>query len=688
MKNSPEITWSLLHPRKPEPAYLREVIAAAADYQVDSFELCGEAHLSSGSIDGAIHFRDYPRASAKIDHAAVGTTVQMLRECIELAHESGRPVYYWHREVMVPRAVVESVPGLLDENGEFDLLGAAYHELLRSKLREFFDRVPLLDGLVLTLTESDYSVIHNSNPRRYPPVAVVKAVITTFADELQRRNKRFILRSFGSIAQDYEDILAGAAAVGDQFDFEIETKVTPYDFSPFLPFNPYLRRTGRARLSAEYDSIGEFLGAGYLPVPDPARVIECVRHAQRQGVDRHVIRVDRIGHATFSSAQAIHLHAFDRAIRDPAVTADVIWREWAEHHWPGCAAEMIAVMRTGIELVKKTHFIDGHVIFHAFPIDPTMKWIKASGILSVFAPGMSLDRHDGMWGILAAKTAPSRAALLREKDEAVGLAEAGMRDVRALRARLPESEFRVAETAWNNATVVTRLIRAWCRCVSAYGDDLAAARPDHSALTAAIERARGEFTAVIDTSRATSEPVATSAASASEYGGRERGDSGIEFAYARPLWELVQRLTPEFEGEWAERAGWRVQPELVDCVVCGGIADDFRVRRYMHSSHARLIRGRPARAAANRVFPNGFIECELATPRTGTFRLVIKGDAESSRGFRLTLNGASRDVRYDPRGIFEQEVAVLPGAKAVTVRIEKSGADYPWLFGIAVIADT
>ena len=382
MQGRPEITWSLLHPRKPDPAYLREVIAAAADYQVDSFELCGEAHLSSGSIDGAIHFRDYPGASAKLDHAAVDSTLQLLRECIELAHESGRPVNYWHREVMVPRAIVESVPGLLDENGEFDLLGAAYHALLRSKVREFFDHVPQLDGLVLTLTESDYSVIHNSNPRRYPPVEVVTAVITTFADELNRRGKRFVLRSFGSIAQDYEDILAGAAAVDGQFDFEIETKITPYDFSPFLPLNPCLRRTGRARLSAEYDSIGEFLGAGYLPAPDPARVIECVRFAQQQGVDRHVIRVDRVGHATFTSAQAINLHAFDRAICDPGATAEMIWREWAEQRWSGCAPEMIAAMRPGIEMVKKTHFIDGHVIFHAFPIDPTMKWIKASGILS------------------------------------------------------------------------------------------------------------------------------------------------------------------------------------------------------------------------------------------------------------------------------------------------------------------
>ncbi len=681
MNRRPETTWSLLHPRKPEPAFLRAVIAAAADYQVDSFELCGEAHRSSGGIDGAIHFRDYPGASATIDVAAADANANGLRECIELAHASGRPVYYWHREVMVPRAVVERVPGLLDGNGEFDLLGAAYHALLRSKVSEFFDRVPQLDGLVLTLTESDYSVIHNSNPRRYPPTEVVKAVVSTFAGELQRRGKRFVLRSFGSIAQDYEDILAGAAAVDGQFDFEIETKITPYDFSPFLPLNPYLRRAGRAQLSAEYDSIGEFLGAGYLPAPDPARVVACVRYAQRQGVDRHVIRVDRIGHATFTSAQAINLLAFDRAIRDPAVTADAIWREWAGAHWPDCPGAMSAAMGAGIDVVKKTHFIDGHVIFHAFAIDPTLKWIKASGILSTFAPGESLHRHDGMWGIDAGKHAPSREGLLREKDEAVDLADVGLRAVEALRSRLPGGEFRVAETAWRNATVVTRLIRAWCRCVSAYGEDLAAGRGEHSALNRAIEGAAADFGPVVVGAPA-SVPGATSDG---EYGGRERGDGGIAEAYARPLWEIIQTLPAEFEGEWAERTAWRARPGLIDCVVCGGIADDFRVRRYMHASHAQLIHGRPARAAGNRVFPNGFIECELATPRDCGFRLVVKGDAGSSRGFRMTVDGVSRDATLGEDGCHELLVSAAAG-NSVLVRIEKADADYPWFFGIATLA--
>jgi hypothetical protein len=54
---------------------------------------------------------------------------------------------------------------LIDEDGEFDLLGDTYRDYLRFKLAETFKHCPELDGVVLTLTEADYSVIHNSNPK-------------------------------------------------------------------------------------------------------------------------------------------------------------------------------------------------------------------------------------------------------------------------------------------------------------------------------------------------------------------------------------------------------------------------------------------------------------------------------------------------------------------------------------------
>ncbi|MDI1248733.1 MAG: hypothetical protein PSV13_07610 [Lacunisphaera sp.] len=691
--SSPEVTWSIMHPVRPYSGYMREVIAAAASYHVDSFEVCGDVHGSGGGLDGAILFRDYAVAAGGVDPTTVAQNVARLQKIIELAHDSGRPMYYWHREVMVPQSVVEQIPGLLDENGEFNLMGEAYQSLIRSKIREFFEQVPAMDGLVLTLTESDYSVIHNSDQQRYPSQEVVARVVGAFAEELQARGKRFILRSFGSIAQDYEDILRGAEMVAERFSFEIETKITPYDFSPFLPFNPYLRKSGACSLSAEYDSIGEFLGAGFLPAPDPERVIESVNHARQQGVDRHVIRIDRIGHAAFLSTQSVNLLAFDRAIRDPNVKADAIWTEWADAHWPDCPEAMVAVMRQGIAMTKGTHFIDGHVIFHAFPIQPDLKWLKACGIFSVFRPRQPLDEHVGMWGILTNRVTPARETLLREKHEAVALADEALRTLELLKGKLSQPEFQLAKTAWRNAAQVTRAIYHWCRGVCAYFNDMEAGRPDHPTLDQAIVAARAEFETMLGV-RLTKGGGASRAApgvTAHEYGGgSEPEEDCIEDAYIQPIWRLLVQLPDEYEGEFRERMYWAMRGEVQDCIVCGGLLDDLRVHRYMHASHARLIAGRPARAAGNRVFPNGFIDVRLALPAGEACRLIVRGEAGPRREFQITVEEENHVVRFSAQGEYVRVLTRSAGprraAETVRVRIQKVGSDFPLIYAIATLS--
>ncbi|MBQ7693624.1 MAG: hypothetical protein IJT50_00710, partial [Lentisphaeria bacterium] len=156
----PEITWSLMHPTPLDPDYVRQLTEKAKVYHVDSFEICGQCHAPSGGMDGLIDYREFPAAFAKWDQAKVAENRRNLTEIVSIAHAAGKPVYLWHREVMVPPGLLEEMPELLDENREFDLLGDAFAGLIRYKLRKTFESVPGLDGLVLTLTEADYSAIH------------------------------------------------------------------------------------------------------------------------------------------------------------------------------------------------------------------------------------------------------------------------------------------------------------------------------------------------------------------------------------------------------------------------------------------------------------------------------------------------------------------------------------------------
>ena len=149
----PEISWSIMHPTAIDTNYMARVVAKAVEYGgVDSFEVCGDCHRGYSGINGLSFLERYPHAAAKVDRAAVEKNRQDMNAICRLAHSVGKPLYYWHREIFIPDGLLDDLPGLLDENGEFDLLGKDYKEWLRYKLEETFRICPELDGIVLTLT--------------------------------------------------------------------------------------------------------------------------------------------------------------------------------------------------------------------------------------------------------------------------------------------------------------------------------------------------------------------------------------------------------------------------------------------------------------------------------------------------------------------------------------------------------
>ncbi len=669
-----EITWSLMHPTPLDVNYMKQVVAKAAEYRVDSFEICADCHTNLGGMDGLTDYTDYPETHKRIDLAGIEANKKKLREILNLAHSINKPVVYWHREAMVPEGLLIDRPDLLDENGEFDLLGKAYEELLRYKIDTTFKAMPELDGLVLTLTEASYSVIHNSNTEKFPPRKVVGHMVRIFASELQSRGKRLILRSFGSIAQDYEDILAGAAEAAKEFGFEVETKITPYDFDPFLPTNPFLRKLSGATLGAECDCLGEFLGAGVLPAENVDNIVKYVRTGQAAGVDRYAIRLDRIGNRTFDTYE-INLYAYERAIDDETVTAEDIRREWLAMHAPESAREAFYKLGLdGFEMVKKTNFVDGNVIFHQFPSQPMTKYLKAGFIFATFKNGVDLHNGEGVWSILFDNKTPGRDAILREKEEACAIVDRS----RALLASLPvepgwENEYRWRQQLWDNAKVATTAFLWLCRITCAYFDDMEAGNAAAPNLKAAVAAGRAAL------SECAGYDLVTADIKAARFvNGLDthlfRVASDMESIYLKPFYAIFGILQEEYDIEFAMRK--KYCPDTRDSIICGAVTDEWRIARYMHASHASIENGEFFRFAGNTVFPNGFIDMELARPANGG-KLVIYGDTTETANFRIELDGAApADAVFNADGV--AEFAIPGGNDPVRVKLTKAtGTYYP-----------
>jgi len=658
----PEITWSLMHPTPLDPDYIRRLIKKTKEYPVDSFEICAQCHTPYGGLDGLIFYDEYPTAAANWNQDIVKKNREQMNEIIALSHAAGKQVYYFHREVMVPPGLIDDIPELLDENGEFDLLSQDFAKLIKYKLDRTFEAVPGLDGIVLTLTEADFSAIHNSDKEKYPPVEVVRFVIEIFASELDKRGKRFVMRSFGSIAQDYEDILAGAEKLAGKYQFEIETKITPYDFVPFLPMNPFLRKSSGFTLSAECDSVGEFMGQGNMPFEHVHHLVRYVREGQASGVDRFVIRLDRRGNCIFDVYE-INYYAYSRALEDPDVTAEEIRREWYEKKYPVKYRDaFIRLDKMGWEMVCKTYFIDKHVLFHG---NYMMKYLKAAFVFPLFHENISLKNGRGVWSIQADRKAPGSQKILREKEEAVALADSGL----ALYESLDCQDYR--HRLWKNAVVVTRCVRELTRCIAAYFEDMKANSEEASALKVAVAAAGNEF------ERLAGHPLTVQKQNV--INGMEHRVNEVNLSIEEicivPLNNICQALLEEYAGERAAQK--KFLPGTVDGIITGGIFDEHRQMRYMHASHAELYKGFPTRWAGNRVFPNGFFEMQLNRGK----ELCIHGVPEESRNFRAVLDGVSMDCRMDDNGVC---VLPLPGGSGkVHVRLEKHDKAYPRFYAVS-----
>ena len=647
-----------MHPTPLNVEYIRQLIDKSEVYHVDSFEICGQCHTPYGGLDGLIDYREFPHAHANWDQKKVAETQEVMKEIIRLSHEAGKEVYYFHREVMIPPGLLEDLPGLLDENGEFDLLSETFASLIRYKLDKVFTEIPGLDGLVLTLTEADYSAIHNSNAEKYPPVEVVRFIISIFASALEERGKRFVMRSFGSISKDYEDILAGAAKVAGKYKFEIETKITPYDFDPFLGSNPFLRPDPSFTLSAECESVGEFMGQGNMPFEHVHNIVRYVREAQQAGVDRFVIRIDRRGNCIFDLYE-LNYYAYARAMEDPEITADEIRREWYEKHYPpAIRQELIELDKLGWEMVTKTYFIDKQVLFHG---NYSMKYLKSAFVFSLFREGVSLENGKDIWSILTDRPAPGRVFALREKDEAVACADRGLELCRSL--HLPEEDYR--QRLWQNAVVITRCVREMVRCAAAYFDDMESGSSNGSALREQVAASLAEYDRLAGHKV---EILEREFINGLEHRLREYRRP-IEEICVEPLAAICQALPQEYAAEMAARK--QFLKDHVDGVIVGGLYDDHRIYRYMHGSHSVVQHGLPGRWAGNRVFPNGFFEVRLK----GGEELVVFGDVTETRKFTISINGKKQNALLDADGICK--FPLDPACAEVTVRLSKDGLIYP-----------
>jgi hypothetical protein len=451
-----------------------------------------------------------------------------------------------------------------------------------------------------------------------------------------------------------------------------------------LPPNPFLKKIPGLSLGAECDCLGEYLGAGYLPAANVEHIVSYVREAQSKGVDRFALRLDRIANMIFDSAYEVNLFAYHRAIDDPEADADSIWREWALRNWPACPDEMTAITSQGIEVVKKVNFIRGNVMFHMFPLQASLKWIKAGGIFALFKENISLEWQSGSWSMLSYDSSPeNRRLILKEKDEAVEIITEQLEKIEKLKARLSTDQYRQVHKEWVAALEVARLYRIFCRCVCAYFDDMEHRCNQAPSLNEAIREASPFFRRYLTDDEMRFDQNASGRADALEYHAMQSRTDPLKNVYALPMWGVLNELVREYDCEYKSRQAWEGRAGVLDIIFFGALTDEWRIRRYMHASHSVLHDGRPSRIVGNRIFPNGYLEFSFNAPVYSNLLLVLEVDPDSAPSLLITVDGCSH---LAGTGNGTVHLQIESGRKgSLLIRLEKHGVFYPRVYSMALI---
>lgn len=553
------VGFSASHGSRFDEKFVSWTVEQLAELDYFRFELCRE----NAGVDRWIEYRALPKLNAHKPHDPAGADA--LRRALAPVAESGRQVSLWTHELWAPDRILDFYPELRTRRGDIDLSHPLMTEFVLDKYERLFKTIPELGALTLTLTETAFPVMHRFD-NEWTPEQCVAWLVGTLDEVCAAHGRALIVRPFSAIRADYEAVRRALLRL--PASIEIMLKTDPFDWDPFLPFNPAMHTYPPERLTAEFDLAGEYFGRGALPVIFPDYIRERMDAVRRLGIPRAVGRVDRCGVSALDREGRLNVDLFCAAARSGRGNA-AAKRSWlvqrCRGYYPGAvdASTLVTALETGFEAVKKLFYTDGHLLFHRTFGD--LRLAQTNVLFETLRPEQPLDHCADEWHILSDRVSPSVEQARAEKDEAIALAEKARRLVAAA---APGHEL-LREHA-ENLVLFARLYRAAVEAIQEYvltvrhGDAgsfaASCARLDES--VQALREARGM--------RWNSGLARTAAGFARDL----RRAHELEQEFYRALPGLTD----------AERA------RLLDAVPAGYPGEGHRLRKFTHGSTATMTR--------------------------------------------------------------------------------------------------
>ena len=298
-----------------EPAYVSEMIDQANRAGVNTISLSHEIVMNAEEI-----LHDWHR-------------YKHLRRFCSKAHSYDMQVYLWNHQINNPpeELITRDADGVRWLDFDNDRLWTWLHD----RYQRVVDRVPNLDGIILSLTESEWQIHRDAGEPEWlaicsnrvrsnmTPARRMAEVINTIRDSLHARNKRLIVRDFLRSPAEMRWFSEALESVPD--DVWVYTKCVPNDWQYRYPPHPLLGKVGPHKQIMELDLFNETGGNRRIAMPAPYYYQRQIRLARDRGLIGVVPRIDD-GFATNRGTPAeFNVYAYNRLIHDPDADVDAMW---------------------------------------------------------------------------------------------------------------------------------------------------------------------------------------------------------------------------------------------------------------------------------------------------------------------------------------------------------------------------
>jgi hypothetical protein len=330
--------WNVLTDSVPDGL---KTIAAAGRYHINHLQ------ISHDVIHDLRHVREDDRLT-------------VAQRYVAAAREAGiEEVTFWDHSLYSLSyypAQFRTAPG-----GRIDLDNPAFWEWFKADYRQMLDIAPDIDGLILTFVETgarieqQYSRVLQTDSQKM--AYLVDQIADVVIDEY---GMNLYVRDFGYYPEEILRII-GAIELIEHDAVRVMTKETPHDFFLTHPTNYFTDELDREVL-IEFDATGEFHGQGVIANTFPEVFIQRWRQFQnKDNVIGYVARTDRYGDtAIIDTPTEINLYGIKRAVEDPTVTADQIYREFTtQRYGVRAAAAVEGVLRNARDVTTSTMYTLG-----------------------------------------------------------------------------------------------------------------------------------------------------------------------------------------------------------------------------------------------------------------------------------------------------------------------------------------